>query len=175
DYQRIYRPVVTSSHTLACSDTEQEYQMVWQRKVLFVSAAMQGRYRARDVLLDPARGYSTAETVEVREIAEFGHPGQRLLPPDSGSGFLWRLRSVARFEERDGGLYLELEVMALTRDIPASVAWMVNPVVNRLSINSLATTLRQTRDAVQSSRGHLTAQTCPIPSPPSGRKLGSGE
>ena len=61
-------------------------------------------------------------------------------------------------------MYLELEAIALTRDIPASVAWMVNPVVNHLSFNSLTTTLRQTRDAVISLRGNpdLLA-SCPNP------------
>jgi hypothetical protein len=163
-YKRLYRPVVTSSRTLACADAGQEFQMVWQRKVVFVSAAMQGHYQAHDTMLDAHRGYSVADAVEVREIADYGRPGQRLLPADTGNGFIWRIRSVARFEERDGGVYLELEAIALTRDIPASVAWMVNPVVNHLSFNSLTTTLRQTRDAVISLRGNpdLLA-SCPNP------------
>jgi len=163
-YQQMYRPVVTSSRTLACTDTSQEFQMVWQRKVLFVSTAMQGHYQAHDVMLDAHRGYSIAETVEVREIEGYGHPGERLLPPDTGNGFIWRIRSLARYEERDGGVYLELEAQALTRDIPASLAWMVKPVVNRLSINSLTTTLRQTRDAVISLHRSLdTLASCSIP------------
>jgi hypothetical protein len=160
-YRRIYRPVVTSSRTLACADDRQEFQMVWQSKILFVRAAMQGHYRAYDVVLDRGRGYSVADAVEVREIADFGHPRQHLLPPDTGNGFIWRIRSVARFEERDGGLYLELEAMALTRDVPSSLAWMVNPVVNRLSVGSLTTTLRQTRDAVVSAGDTLpTLASC---------------
>ncbi len=153
-YRQIYRPVVMSSRTLACSGGAQEFQMVWQRKVLFVTAAMQGRYHAHDAMVDEHRGYSIAETAEVREIEAYGQKSERLLPPDTGNGFLWRIRSVARYQERDGGVYLELEAMALTRDIPPSLAWMVNPVVNHLSVNSLATTLRQTRDAVIASAGH---------------------
>jgi hypothetical protein len=161
-YHKVYRPAVTSSRTLACAENRQEFQMVWQRKILLVSAAIQGRYQARDVMLDSTRGYSVAETVEVREIEGYRHSGERLLPPDTGNGFLWRIRSTARFQERDGGVYLELEAIALTRDIPASMAWMVTPVVNHLSVNSLTTTLRQTRDAVISSRGSLTAAaSCP--------------
>ena len=151
-YQHFYRPVVTKSRTLACDEANQEFQMVWQRNVLFVSAAMRGNYQAHDVMLDSHRGYSVAETVEVREIEGYGNPGERLLPPDTGNGFLWRIRSVARFEERDGGVYLELEAMALTRDIPASLAWMVKPFVHRLSVSSLTTTLHQTRDAVIARR-----------------------
>jgi hypothetical protein len=161
-YQEVYRPTVISSRTLACADTRQEFQMVWQRKILMVTAAVVGRYQARDVKLDSNRGYSVAEAVEVREIERYRHAGERLLPPDTGNGFIWRIRSTARFQERDGGVYLELEAIALTRDIPASLAWMVNPVVNHLSVNSLTTTLRQTRDAVISSRGNLAAAaSCP--------------
>ena len=157
NYQHMYQPVVTSSRTLACAGAGQEFQMVWQSKALFISAAMQARYQAHDVMLDTHRGYSVAEAVEVREIEAYRHAGEHLLPPDTGNGFIWRIRSMARFEERSDGVYLELEAIALTRDIPASLAWMVNPVVNHLSINSLTTTLRQTRDAVMAS--HVTLET----------------
>jgi len=164
NYRRVYRPVVASSTTLACSDTSQEFQMVWQRKVLFVSAAVQGHYRTHDVMLDAKHGYSVSETIEMREIEGYGRTGQRLLPADTGSGFIWRMRSVARYEERDGGVYLELEATALTRDVPASLGWLVNPVINRLSINSLTTTLRQTRDAVIPLRGSFgTLTACAVP------------
>lgn len=152
NYQRTYRPVVVSSKELLCTEDSQEFQMVWQRKVLFVRAAMQGHYQAHDVMLDAHRGYSIADAVEVREIEGYGHQDERILPPGTGSGFIWRIRSIARYEERDGGVYMELEAMALTRDIPTSLAWMVNPVVNHLSINSLTTTLRQTRDTALSPR-----------------------
>lgn len=157
DYQRMFQPVVASSRTLACSGTKREFQMVWQRKVLFISAAMQGHYQSYDVTIDANRGYNVSETTEVREIQGYGRSDQHLLPPDKGDGFLWRVRSIARYEERGEGVYLELEVMALTRDIPASLAWVVKPVINHLSINSLTTTLRQTRDAVISPPRYLEA------------------
>ena len=164
NYRQMYRPVVTSSRTLACRDTSQEFQMVWQSKVLFVRAAMQGHYQVHDVRLDARHGYTVTEAVEVREIEGYGHAGEHLLPPDTGSGFIWRIRSVERYEERDGGVYLELEATALTRDIPASLAWVVDPVVHHLSIDSLTTTLRQTRDAVISSRGSFEkVASRPIP------------
>jgi len=175
-YQQMYRPVVTSSKTLACTDTSQEFRMVWQRKVLFVSAAMQGLYQSHDVTLDARRGYSIAEAVEIREIEGYGHPGERLLPPNTGSGFIWRIRTVAPYEERDGGVYLELEAMALTRDIPASLAWIVKPVVNHLSIDSLITTLRQTREAVNSWHHGLEGlASCPVPDRGSNLAKAGGE
>lgn len=147
-YKNIYKPVVTDSKTLACTGENQEFAMTWQRKVLFVNAAMEGHYMAHDIALDPRHGYNVADANTVREIEDYGRANQRLLPPDTGNGFIWRMHSIARYEEGAGGVYLELEVMALTRGIPASFAWLVNPVVNHLSVNSLMTTLRQTRQAV---------------------------
>ena len=147
-YKDIYRPVVADSKTLACTDEDQEFAMVWHRRVLFVNAAMEGHYRAHDIAIDDWRGFNVADATTLQEIDDYGHANQRLLPPDTGRGFIWRLHSMARYEKTGGGIYLELEVIALTRDIPASLAWLINPVVNHLSMNSLTTTLRQTRQAV---------------------------
>jgi hypothetical protein len=147
-YNEIYKPVVADSRSLDSGATDQEFSMVWRRHVLFVNAAMQGRYRAHDVIVGAHRGYTVVNTTRLQQIEGYGQPGEHLLPPDTGGGFLWRIHSITRYEERDGGVYLEVEAIALSRDIPASLRWLVNPVVNRLSVNSLATTLRQTREAV---------------------------
>jgi hypothetical protein len=161
-YKEIYKPVVADSKVHACTPADQEFSMTWQRRVLFVNAAMEGQYKAHDFAVDARRGYNVAYTTQVQEIEDYGHSGEQLLPPGQGKGFIWRLHSIARYEERDEGVYLELEAIVLTRDIPASLRWMVNPVVNRLSIDSLTTTLRQTRDAVNS----LAARPEPLVSCP---------
>jgi hypothetical protein len=82
----------------------------------------------------------------------FGSGEIHLGCPGTGSGFIWRLFSISRFEERDGGVYVELEAMALSRCVPAGLWWLVNPVVSRLSQSSLVTFLSQTREAVRSLR-----------------------
>ena len=155
NYKQVFRPLVTKSETIACAEAKREFLMVWQTRALLVSVAMQGHYQAHDLRLDSHRGYTVSEATEVRDIAGYGHKNEHLLPPDTGNGFIWRIRSVARYEERENGVYLEVEAIVLTRDIPASLSWMVSPVVNHLSIQSLTTTLRQTREAVTSQRGSV--------------------
>ena len=150
-YKQIYKPVVTESKALACDTADQEFVMIWQRRVLFVNVAMRGQYEAHDVSVGPHRGYSVVDASRIQQIEAYGHSSEYLLPPDTGSGFIWRLHSIARYEERDGGVYLEIRAMALTRNIPPSLHWLVAPVVNHLSVNSLTTTLRQTRRAVRDS------------------------
>jgi hypothetical protein len=147
-YKEFYKPVVADSKVLACTETDQKFSMVWQHRVLLINAAIEGQYQARDFAIDARRGYNIANTTQVRQIEDYGRSGEYLLPPGQGSGFIWGLHSIARYEERDGGVYLELEAIALTRTIPSSLRWIVGPVVNHLSINSMITSLQQTRDAV---------------------------
>jgi hypothetical protein len=41
--------------------------------------------------------------------------------------------------------------MALSRDIPVAFRWVADPIVRRVSKNSLLTSLRQMQDAVRST------------------------
>jgi hypothetical protein len=150
-YKDFYKPVVVDSKTLGCgASTDPRFWMLLQTKVLFITAAVEGQYQAHHFRVDSRRGYDIADSIVVQEIENYGRAGQHLLPDGTGDGYIWRLHSIARYEQKDGGVNLELEAMALTRDIPASVRWLVNPIVNRLSTNSLTTTLQQTRDAMNS-------------------------
>jgi hypothetical protein len=149
-YKDIYKPVVTDSRSLEAREAEQEFSMAWQKHMLFLNAAMRGRYRAHDVIIDSHRGYSIVEATTLQQIEDYGRAGEHLLPPDTGSGFIWRIYSIVRYEQRDGGVYLEIEGIALSRDVPSSMRWLVDPVVNHLSVSSLTTTLRQTREAIGS-------------------------
>jgi len=149
-YKDVYKPVVVDSKNLGCKPAEPRFWMLWQTKILFITAAIEGQYQAHHVQIDSRRGYDISDSIQVQEIENYGHAGQRLLPDGTGNGYIWRMHSIARYEQRGGGVDLELEAIVLTRDIPASVRWLVYPIVNHLSMNSLTTTLQQTRDAVSS-------------------------
>jgi hypothetical protein len=156
-YDDIYKPAVVEAKSLGSDGTHDEFSMVWHRQVLFVNAAVRSYYTASEVRIDGTREYSIADSTRIEQIENYGRPDQSSLPPDTGSGFIWRVHSIQRYEERSDGVYLEIEALALTRDIPKSVRWMVSPVVNRLSVDSLTTTLRQTRAAVQACQLKLAA------------------
>jgi hypothetical protein len=69
-----------------------------------------------------------------RQIEHYSQKDERKLQPDEGSGYLWRVASFARYEERDGGLYLELEVFGLSRDLPASLHWLLRPIIDHVAV-----------------------------------------
>lgn len=147
-YKEVYRPKVLDSRLLACGDGRQEYSMVWMNNIVFVNATLQSRYEARDFAVDPRRWYTITHVTNAQEIEDYRKSGERLLPPGEGNGFIWRLQSIARYEERDGGVYVELEAIGLTRDIPAAVRWIASPLVTRLTRSTLAASLRQTREGL---------------------------
>jgi hypothetical protein len=53
--------------------------------------------------------------------------------------------SYWRFQERDGGVYMECEAVSLTRDIPTGLSWLVVPIIRDLPRDSLVKTLEATR------------------------------
>jgi hypothetical protein len=158
-YKDFYKPVVVDSRLISCDASEQKFSMVWQTKVLVTTAAMTGEYQVRDFRVDEHHGYSISDTIKVREIENYGKPGEQILPAGTGNGFIWRLHGISRYEERNGGVYLEREAIALTRDIPFSLRWFVSSIINRLSTSSLTTSMQQTRDAVASSLASAQAFT----------------
>jgi len=149
-YEDFYRPTVIDSRSLSRSGHGDRFSMVLMNKSLFLKTALDGDYQCSYVRVSDRRSYSVSETTRIQEIENYGEPDQRALHEDEGHGFIWRLFSITRFEERDGGVYIELEAIALSRDIPISLRWVVDPIVRRISRNSLTTSLRQTEGAVRS-------------------------
>ncbi|HUA18237.1 MAG TPA: hypothetical protein VMB25_05795 [Bryobacteraceae bacterium] len=151
-YKDFYKPAVITSKPLDQTGADYRFTMLWMQKVLFVTAAVDSTYESSYFHAGDKRGYSVTRSTRMQEIQNYGQPEATELPPDQGRGFLWRMYSVIRYQERDGGVYLEVEALGLSRDIPVSLRWMVSPVVDRLSRDSLVTSLRETRDAIRSNR-----------------------
>jgi hypothetical protein len=150
-YKDTYRPHVIDSSIIALGDSEDRFSVKLMNKGLFQKTAIDGEYRSSYVRLNDHRSYTVSESTRLREIADYGSAGQHTLPDDEGTGLIWRLYSVTRMEERDGGLYIEVEAMALSRDIPASLRWVAEPIIRRVSRDSITTALRQTGDAACSA------------------------
>jgi hypothetical protein len=147
-YKEFYRPSVIDSKAIALNDANDKFSMRIMNKAFFLKTALEADYEATRVRLDDRRLYSISSTTRVQEIEEIGRPGEHRIPEGEGSGYIWKLYSIARFEQRNDGLYVELEAMALSREIPVAVRFMVNPIVRRVSRSALLTSLQQTEEAV---------------------------
>jgi hypothetical protein len=150
-YKDFYSPTVVDSKTIAKSSTGDRFSMILMNNSFFVKTAFESDYSCSSVRVSEQRSYIVCESTQFREIKQYGTPDQRMLPEGEGSGVIWRLFSITRLEEHDGGVYMELEAMALSREIPFALHWMVEPIVHRVSRNSLIISLKQTEGAVHST------------------------
>ena len=147
-YAETYSPTVVEAKRLSSAGDEDRYSMLLMQRTLFVTAAVQGEYEARYFRVDARRWYSVSQSTRLQALQNFGEPDMRTLPPDRGPGYVWRLYSFASFEETDGGIYIEMEALALSREVPAALRWLIDPVVERLSSNTVHAALEETRNAV---------------------------
>jgi hypothetical protein len=97
----------------------------------------------------PGRAHSRSSAVRIAQVENAGKSDEREEPPGDDGGFLWRMETWWRMEERDGGVYVQSEVASLTRDIPVLLSWMIKPFVTSVPKETLSATLVATRKAVQ--------------------------
>jgi len=99
--------------------------------------------------LDAKHGYSASRSTRVTEIADAGTPDEHAMSGSEGHGFMWRLNAYWSYEERDGGLYMQIESVSLARSIPTGVAWAVKPFVESVPRESLEFTMQSTSNALK--------------------------
>ena len=68
--------------------------------------------------LDSRKWYGLGYSIHIRQIEDQGQRGEHELAPDVGAGYNLRLYNISRLEEPDGGLYVEVEAIAMSRGIP---------------------------------------------------------
>jgi hypothetical protein len=95
------------------------------------------------------REHSRSSAVRIAEVENAGKSDEREKPLGEDGGFLWRMETWWRMEERDGGVYVQSEVVSLTRDIPTGLGWLIRPFVTSIPRETLTFTLEATRRAVE--------------------------
>jgi hypothetical protein len=98
--------------------------------------------------IDATHCRSQSKTIRIEEVDNPGKRDERELPPGTGHGFLWQLDTYWRFQERDGGTWMECQAISLTRDVPTGLGWLIEPIIRGLPKESLETTLRETAAAL---------------------------
>ena len=151
-YQQMYRPGVIQSRSRGADGVKDLFSMRLVNKSVVAKTALDADCEVSYIRVDGAHWYGVSNTTRIVELEKFGTPEERTLPEDQGTGLIWRLSSFTRLEERDGGVYAELEAIALSRDIPAAFRLFVTPIVRRVSRDSLATSLHQTKAAVDAHK-----------------------
>jgi hypothetical protein len=144
-YKDFYKPMVVRARRLEQTPGHEKVTLLMMQKAYWVTAAVETDNEIQIASLGSDRLYSLSTSVRVQETGDYGKPGEHAFPVDRGPGYVWRTCTVTRLEQRDDGVYEEVEMIALSRGIPWAYRWLVQPLAERLPRNILVATLRRSR------------------------------
>lgn len=143
----LYKPEVTAAHVISHQDDDYKiFMRLYQKR--FTTVAFNTEYAIHWGRVDEKRLYSDSRSTRVAEVKDASQPDGPEVPVGQGHGYLWRLNTYWRFEEKDGGVYVQCEAVSLTRDIPFGLAWLIKPLVTKIPKQSLDRALGRTREVV---------------------------
>lgn len=148
-HKNFYRPEVIDSRVV--SRTGNELRVYYRiRKRVIVTVVMNTEHAAYYYPLSATRLHSRSFTTRIAEVKDAGKPTEHELAPGKDHGFLWRLNTYWRLEEKDGGVYMECQTISLTREVAWGLGWLINPIIRSLPGDSLLHILNATKDGVLS-------------------------
>lgn len=148
-HQDYYRPDVMRSKVLQhAGDDYLIYLRFYKHKV--ITSVVDTEHEVNYSMVDATRAWSRSHTTRIQQVDDAGKPDEHLQPEGHDDGFLWRMNTFWRFEEKDGGTYVECQTISLTRDIPTGLGWLLSGYVTTVPRESLTFTLATTRSAVLS-------------------------
>ena len=148
DHQSIYyAPDVAKSRIE--SHRGNEYRIFLQfRRHKIVTVVLNTEHQVTYYRDSPLRAHSRSSAVRISQVQDPGGPHEKEKPPGEDDGFLWRMETWWRMEERDGGVYVQNEAVTLTRSIPTGLGWLIEPFITKIPEETLQFTLDATRKAV---------------------------
>jgi hypothetical protein len=155
-HQDVYKPEVVRSQLI---HQEGDYYQIYYRlrKKKVITVTLNTNHDVQYFPLDATHCRSRSVATRIAEVADADQPGEHEKPIGHDGGFLWRMNSYWRFEEKDRGVYVEVESISLTRDIPTGLGWLIRPFVTSIPRESLLMTLGSTRSAAE-ARIHPASQ-----------------
>jgi hypothetical protein len=150
DYDRraeLFKPDVIASHLISHQGDDYRFSLrLYQKR--FTTVVFNTEYVAQWGQLNSYKAYSHSISTRITEVKDSDRPDGEEWPVGQGRGYLWRLNTYWRFEEKDNGVYIQCEALSLTRDIPLGLGWLLKPLVTKIPRESLNRALSQTREAV---------------------------
>jgi hypothetical protein len=150
DYSRqaqIYAPDVSRAQLLS-RDGQHDVTLFRFHRQAIVTVDYDVKFAVDYCLPESDRAYSSSHAVRIAELQNAGKPNEKELPVGNDHGYMWRLNLYSRYLEKDGGVYIQIEFLALSRTVPAILAWLVNPYVRSVPRDYLTHYIQATRKAL---------------------------
>jgi hypothetical protein len=146
-HKDIYKPEVMDSHLLRHQGDDYTIFLRLLKKTR-ITVVMDTDHDVHYQGVDKGQWFCRSCSTRMCEVDNAGTPQEKVQPPDTGYGFLWRLYSYWKFATDGDGVIVECRAMSLTRDIPLGLGFIIEPIIKNLPRESLISTLKATRQAL---------------------------
>jgi len=133
---------------LLCRDGEhfRVYYRLYRHSIVTVSYNTE--FEADYTQSDALHNYSFMKAARIAEVRNAGEKEEREYPVGNDHGYLWRLNFYTRYMQVDDGVYVQIEMLSLSRTVPGIIAWMVNPYLKSIPREYLTDYLVRFRNIV---------------------------
>ena len=166
-HEDTYKPQIRKSKLIERNGDESKvYFQFFNHSI--VTVILNANFDVRDTRFGSGRFQTVTRSTRIAEVENVDSPNEHEKPVGNDHGYMWRLYTYWRIEEKDGGVYVQNESVSLTRTVPALLAFIVNPLVKSIPRNVLIHLLTDTRNAVE------RAEAVPVTEPAKSDGTGVG-
>ncbi len=91
------------------------------------------------------QAFSSSVATKISEIERLPKNKEREKPEGHDRGFLWRMNSYWRYQQVNGGVFVECESITLSRSVPPLLEYLIRPLINGTARESMQRTLQSLR------------------------------
>ncbi len=143
----IYKPEIRRAKLIKQNRNQSKIYLQFYKKSI-VTVVLNAYFDVSETQLGNTRMQSVSRSTRVVEVVNWDGPDEHERTDGNDHGYMWRLNSYWRIEEKDGGVYVQNESITLTRTVPPLLAWLINPLTKSIPRDVLLHMLTDTRNAV---------------------------
>jgi hypothetical protein len=146
-HEDTYKPQIRKSKLIERDAEESKIYLQFFNHFI-VTVILNANFDVRDTQFGAGRFQTVSRSTRIAEVENPDSPNEHEKPVGNDHGYMWRLYTYWRIEEKDGSVYVQNESVSLSRTVPALLAFIVNPLVKSIPRNVLIHLLTDTRNAV---------------------------
>jgi hypothetical protein len=147
DEPSIYKPEIRQSKLIEQHGNKSKIFLQLYSKTI-ITVVLNGYFDVVERPLGSTRSEIASHSTRIVEVVDPGTPDEHERSDGGDHGYMWRMNSYWRIEEKDGGVYVQNESISLTRTVPVLLAWLINPLTKSIPRDVLVHMLTDTQDAV---------------------------
>lgn len=147
----IYKPDVRKAKLIERNGNETKILLQFYNKSI-ITVVLNAYSDVVVTQIGSSRLQSASRSTRIVEVEDWDGPNEHERTDGNDYGYMWRLNSYWRLEEKDGGVYVQNESITLSRTVPVMLAWLIDPLIKSIPREVMSHTLTNTQRAVERRR-----------------------